>query len=53
MAMPLGFVLRHETMGIVEETGKEFNKVKKGNRVIIPFPNIELIMNLKLCKYYS
>lgn len=36
--MPKGFVLGHETMGIVEETGKEVQKVKKGDRVIIPFP---------------
>jgi S-(hydroxymethyl)glutathione dehydrogenase/alcohol dehydrogenase len=36
--MPKGFVLGHETMGVVEETGKEVHKVKKGDRVIIPFP---------------
>lgn len=36
--MPHGFVLGHETMGIVEEAGKEVHKVKKGDRVIIPFP---------------
>ncbi len=36
--LPQGFVLGHETMGIVEETGKEVHKVKKGDRVIIPFP---------------
>lgn len=36
--MPQGFVLGHETMGIVEETGKEVHKVKKGDRVIVPFP---------------
>ncbi|MBE5965581.1 MAG: glutathione-dependent formaldehyde dehydrogenase [Lachnospiraceae bacterium] len=36
--MPHGFVLGHETMGIVEETGKEVHKVKKGDRVIVPFP---------------
>ncbi len=36
--MPQGFILGHETMGIVEETGKDVYKVKKGNRVIIPFP---------------
>lgn len=36
--MPQGFVLGHETMGIVEETGKDVHKVKKGDRVIIPFP---------------
>ncbi len=36
--VPHGFVLGHETMGIVEEAGKEVIKVKKGDRVIIPFP---------------
>lgn len=36
--MPKGFILGHETMGIVEETGKEVNKLRKGDRVIIPFP---------------
>lgn len=33
-----GFVMGHETMGIVEEIGKDVTKVKKGDRVIIPFP---------------
>lgn len=33
-----GFVLGHETMGIVEEVGKEVTSVKKGDRVIVPFP---------------
>lgn len=36
--MPKGFVLGHETMGIVEETGKYVDKLKKGDRVIVPFP---------------
>jgi S-(hydroxymethyl)glutathione dehydrogenase/alcohol dehydrogenase len=36
--MPRGFVLGHETMGIVEEPGKAVRKVKKGDRVVIPFP---------------
>lgn len=36
--MPKGFILGHEAMGIVEEAGKEVTKVKKGDRVIIPFP---------------
>lgn len=33
-----GFIMGHETMGIVEEVGKDVTKVKKGDRVIIPFP---------------
>ena len=36
--MKKGFILGHETMGIVEEAGPEVTKVKKGDRVIIPFP---------------
>ncbi|MHB1154281.1 MAG: zinc-dependent alcohol dehydrogenase [Eubacteriales bacterium] len=36
--MPHGYILGHETMGIVEEAGKEVFKVKRGDRVIIPFP---------------
>lgn len=35
---PHGFVLGHETMGIVEEVGKDVTKVKKGDRVVVPFP---------------
>jgi S-(hydroxymethyl)glutathione dehydrogenase/alcohol dehydrogenase len=35
---PKGFVLGHETMGIVMETGKDVHKVKKGDRVVVPFP---------------
>lgn len=36
--MPKGFILGHETMGIVEEAGPEVHKVKKGDRVIVPSP---------------
>lgn len=36
--LPKGFVLGHETMGVVEEVGKEVTRVKKGDRVIVPFP---------------
>lgn len=32
-----GFVIGHEPMGIVEEVGPEVTKVKKGDRVVIPF----------------
>ncbi len=33
-----GTVLGHETMGIVAEVGKGVTKVKKGDRIIVPFP---------------
>lgn len=36
--MPKGFIIGHEAMGIVEETGKDVTKVKKGDRVVVPFP---------------
>lgn len=36
--MKKGLILGHETMGIVEEAGPEVVKVKKGDRVIVPFP---------------
>ncbi|WP_273484020.1 zinc-dependent alcohol dehydrogenase [Desulforamulus ruminis] len=36
--MPKDFILGHETMGIVEEVGPEVTKIKKGDRVIVPFP---------------
>ncbi len=36
--MPKGFILGHETMGIVEEAGPEVTKVRKGDRIIVPFP---------------
>lgn len=35
--MEPGFVIGHEPMGIVEETGKDVKKLKKGDRVVIPF----------------
>ncbi|MDB6007617.1 MAG: glutathione-dependent formaldehyde dehydrogenase, partial [Prosthecobacter sp.] len=31
-------VMGHEFMGIVEEVGSEVTKVKKGDRVVVPFP---------------
>ncbi|GAB6178683.1 zinc-dependent alcohol dehydrogenase [Desulfotomaculum defluvii] len=36
--MPKDFIMGHETMGIVEEVGPEVTKIKKGDRVIVPFP---------------
>lgn len=36
--MPKGFVLGHETMGIVVDAGPEVHRVKKNDRVIVPFP---------------
>lgn len=33
-----GYVLGHEVMGIIEECGSEVSKLKKGDRVIVPFP---------------
>lgn len=35
--LPTGYVIGHEPMGIVEEVGPEVTKLKKGDRVIIPF----------------
>ncbi|WP_425448237.1 zinc-dependent alcohol dehydrogenase [Dethiothermospora halolimnae] len=35
---PKDYIIGHETMGIVEEIGKDVKKVKKGDRVIVPFP---------------
>jgi S-(hydroxymethyl)glutathione dehydrogenase/alcohol dehydrogenase len=37
--MPLrpGYIIGHEPMGIVEETGPDVTRVKKGDRVVIPF----------------
>ncbi|MEI9949039.1 MAG: zinc-dependent alcohol dehydrogenase [Pseudomonadota bacterium] len=35
--MESGDILGHETMGIVVDTGPEVKKVKKGDRVVIPF----------------
>ncbi|MGR6906216.1 zinc-dependent alcohol dehydrogenase [Lysinibacillus sp. BSL11] len=31
------YVIGHEPMGIVEEVGKDVTKVKKGDRIVIPF----------------
>lgn len=36
--LQMGTVIGHEAMGIVEETGKRVAKIKKGDRVIVPFP---------------
>ncbi len=35
--MQPGDILGHEFMGIVEETGPEVRKLKKGDRVVVPF----------------
>lgn len=35
---PRPMVLGHEFMGIVEETGSAVNNLKKGDRVVVPFP---------------
>src|SRR5690606_18418306 len=35
--MPHDYVIGHEPLGIVEEAGPAVTKVKKGDRVIIPF----------------
>lgn len=35
--LPIGYVIGHEPMGIVEEIGPEVRNVKKGDRVVIPF----------------
>ncbi|BFH68225.1 MAG: zinc-dependent alcohol dehydrogenase [Paenibacillus dendritiformis] len=35
--LPDGYIIGHEPMGIVEEAGPEVTKVKKGDRVVIPF----------------
>ncbi|MFE8699347.1 zinc-dependent alcohol dehydrogenase [Cytobacillus sp. FJAT-54145] len=37
MPLPEGYIIGHEPMGIVEEVGPEVTKVKKGDRVVIPF----------------
>lgn len=35
---PRNMVLGHEFMGIVEEVGSAVNNLKKGDRVVVPFP---------------
>jgi S-(hydroxymethyl)glutathione dehydrogenase/alcohol dehydrogenase len=35
--LPTDYVIGHEPMGVVEEVGPEVTKLKKGDRVIIPF----------------
>jgi threonine dehydrogenase-like Zn-dependent dehydrogenase len=35
---PRPMVLGHEFMGIVEETGKAITNLKRGDRVVVPFP---------------
>jgi threonine dehydrogenase-like Zn-dependent dehydrogenase len=31
-------IMGHEFMGVVEETGRDVNKLRKGDRVVVPFP---------------
>lgn len=35
--LPHDYIIGHEPMGIVEEVGRDVTRVKKGDRVIIPF----------------
>lgn len=35
--LPQDYIIGHEPMGIVEEAGPEVTKLKKGDRVIVPF----------------
>lgn len=35
--LPAGYVIGHESMGIIEETGAAVTRVKKGDRVVVPF----------------
>lgn len=35
--LPIGYVIGHEPMGIVEEVGSAVTRLKKGDRVVIPF----------------
>jgi len=37
LPLPIGYVIGHEPMGIVEEIGPKVTSVKKGDRVVIPF----------------
>lgn len=35
--LPQNYIIGHEPMGVVEEVGPQVTKVKKGDRVIVPF----------------
>jgi threonine dehydrogenase-like Zn-dependent dehydrogenase len=38
LPQPRPMVMGHEFMGVVEETGKNVKKLKRGDRVVVPFP---------------
>ncbi|KYG31915.1 zinc-dependent alcohol dehydrogenase [Alkalihalobacillus trypoxylicola] len=37
LPLPVDYIIGHEPMGIVEEVGPDVTRVKKGDRVVIPF----------------
>jgi threonine dehydrogenase-like Zn-dependent dehydrogenase len=41
---PRPMVLGHEFMGIVEETGSEVKNLRRGDRVVVPFPLRQLFL---------
>lgn len=38
LPQPRSFVLGHEFMGVVEDVGRDVQNLKKGDRVVVPFP---------------
>jgi NADPH:quinone reductase-like Zn-dependent oxidoreductase len=51
------YVIGHEPMGIVEEVGPGVTKVKKGDRVIIPFNTLktddDLLVDKKIIPFHQ